>query len=141
MNFFEKELRNLLEADYPDATFIGRQCYIPLGDQVRARVQFQASSIASHYDTIGIKVLDRSQGEIDRITLNLTDLLGIKKSTSPYLKEGVAPHIWDDHGKADWYGFKPSEQDRYMMTSAISDYIQVFREPEQEQSHAMGLSM
>ena len=105
MNFFEKELRKLFKDEYPDATFVGRNCYVPLGDSVRACVSFKTSGYADHYDTLHVKVLDRKDGPIDNITIRLAELLGKKQSPSPYLKDGVRPHIWVDNGKAEWYGF------------------------------------
>ena len=50
MNFFEQELRKLFQAQYPDATFVGRHCFVPLGDQIRANISFRTSGYADHYD-------------------------------------------------------------------------------------------
>lgn len=141
MNFFEKELRKLFEDLHPDATFVGRNCYIPLGDRVRACASFKTSGHADHYDTLHVKVLDRKEGPIDNITIRLSELLGKKQSPSPYLRDGVNPHIWVDGDKAEWYGFKPSAQDYQQMREAVEDYIEVFREPELNESQGMSMQM
>jgi len=50
MTFFEQELRKIVGAEYPDATFVGRACYVRLSDMNRAKIQFISTGIASHYD-------------------------------------------------------------------------------------------
>ena len=141
MNFFEQELRKLFEDEYSDATFVGRNCYVPLGDRVRACVSFKTSGYADHYDTLHVKVLDRKDGPIDNITIRLSELLGTKQSRSPYLKDGVQPHIWMDRGKPEWYGFTPSASDYQKMREEVADYIEVFRDPEMTESQSMAMQM
>lgn len=48
MNYFESELRKLFEDRYPDATFVGRHCYVPLSDETRANICFKTSGYADH---------------------------------------------------------------------------------------------
>ena len=141
MNFFEKELRKLFEDAYPDATFVGRNCYVPLGDSVRACVSFKTSGYADHYDTLHVKVLDRKDGPIDNITIRLSELLGKKHSPSPYLKDGVQPHIWLYNGNAEWYGFTPSTSDYEKMREEVTDYIEIFRDPEMQEGQEITMQM
>lgn len=141
MNFFEQELRKLFEEQHPDAIFVGRNCYIPLGDQVRACISFKTNGYADHYETLHVKVLDRKEGSIDSITIRLSELLGKKQSPSPYLKDGVNPHIWVNGDKAEWYGFKPNARDYVLMQEAAEDYMDVFRDPEMTESHGMTMHM
>ena len=88
MNYFESELRKLFEDRYPDATFVGRPCYVPLSDETRANICFKTSGYADHYDTLSVKVVDRKQGTIDAVDIKLLELIGMKKSPSPYLADG-----------------------------------------------------
>ena len=37
MTVFEKELRKIVEPTYPDATFVGRACYVRLSEMNRAK--------------------------------------------------------------------------------------------------------
>jgi len=141
MNFFEQELRKLFEDDYPEATFVGRNCYVPLGDRVRACISFKTNGYADHYETLHVKVLDRKDGPIDSITIRLSELLGTKASRSTYLKDGVKPHIWIYNGKAEWYGFTPSSSDYEKMREEVTDYIELFREPEMTESQGMSMHM
>ena len=75
------------------------------------------------------------------LTIVFSELLGKKQSPSPYLRDGVNPHIWVDGEKAEWYGFKPSAQDYSQMRDAAEDYIEVFREPELNESQGMSMQM
>ena len=74
MNYFESELRKLFEDRYPDATFVGRHCYVPLSDETRANICFKTSGYADHYDTLSVKVVDRKQGTIDVVDIKLLEL-------------------------------------------------------------------
>lgn len=134
MNFFEQELRKLFAEQFPNATYVGRNCYIPLDNQIRACISFKTNGYADHYDTIHAKVLDRESGTIDSVTIRLKELLGVKSSSSPYLKGGVAPHIWVNGNDASWYGFTPSSADYSKMREAVTDYVAIFQEPVMEQA-------
>lgn len=141
MNYFESELRKLFEDRYPDATFVGRHCYVPLSEETRANICFKTSGYADHYDTLSIKVIDRKQGVIDSVGIKLEELLGKKQSPSKYLSDGVSPHIWIYNGKAEWYGFRPSAHDYEAMRDAASDYMEVFADPEYLQFSGMSMQM
>ena len=108
MTFYEQELRKL----FADGTvigspkFTGRACLGTLGKDLRARVQFVTSGHADHYDVIGVKQVPGN----------------------PNFRNGVAPHIWEDSGKVEWYAFRPSAADYSAMRQAVSEYLGVFRD-------------
>ena len=62
MNFFEQELRKLFAEQFPNATYVGRNCYIPLDNQIRACISFKTNGYADHYDTIHIIQKGASEG-------------------------------------------------------------------------------
>ena len=131
MTFYEQELRKL----FADGTvigspkFTGRACLGTLGKDLRARVQFVTSGHADHYDVISVTVLNRTDGVVDKLRLRLKDILGIKQVPgNPNFRNGVAPHIWEDSGKAEWYAFRPSAADYSAMRQAVSEYLDVFRD-------------
>ena len=74
-------------------------------------------------------------GVIGTATLNLllrfSDLLGKKMTSNPNFPGGITPHIWDDNGKLSWYVYQPSSQDYQTLSDAVSDYLQIFQEMEQ----------
>ena len=131
MTFYEQELRKL----FADGTvigspkFTGRACLGTLGKDLRARVQFVTSGHADHYDVISVTVLNRTDGVVDKLRLRLKDILGVKQVPgNPNFRNGVAPHIWEDSGKAEWYAFRPSAADYSAMRQAVSEYLGVFRD-------------
>ena len=93
------------------------------------RVQFVASSLSNHYDTLKVTVLNRTDGPVDTLSLNLKELLGKKTvpGTSNF-KNGVEPHIWESSGKVEWYAYYPTAADYQTMRQAVGDYLDVFRD-------------
>lgn len=135
MNFFEQELRKLFGdggiIDSPQ--FVGRACLGSLGGDLRVRAQFVTGIIANQYNALKIVVLNRTDGPVDTMVLNLKDLLGMKPVPgNPNFPKGVAPHIWDDSGKAEWYAYRPTIADYEAIRQAADDYLNVFREQIQE---------
>ena len=135
MNFFEQELRKLFGdgsiIDSPQ--FVGRACLGSLGGDLRVRAQFITGIMANQYNALKIVVLNRTGGPVDTMVLKLKDLLGMKKVPgNPNFPNGVAPHIWEDAGKAQWYAYRPTIADYETIQQASDDYLNVFREQVQE---------
>lgn len=122
MTFYEQELRKIVGSAYPDASYVGRTCYVRLDEMNRAKIQFITTGISKHYDALRMTILNRQEGEVDNLALRFSDLLG---------KKDVMPHIWDDAGDVDWYIYHPSRQDYEVLTDAVSDYLGIFQEQEQ----------
>jgi hypothetical protein len=131
MNFFEQELRKIVGPQYPDATYVGRACYVRLGDTNRAKIQFVTGRIADQYETLKVTVLNSTEGEVDRILFRFRDLLGKKQVDNPYFRDGVSPHIWINGDKAEWYAYQPNRVDLQVLGDAISNYLGVFQSQEQ----------
>lgn len=131
MTFFEQELRKIVGTEYPDATFVGRACYVRLGEPNRAKIQFTTTGISNQYSALRLTILNRQEGEVDTLLLRFSDLLGKKMTGNPNFREGVIPHIWDDSGNASWYVYHPDSRDYQALTAAVSDYLDVFQEQTQ----------
>ena len=99
MTFYEQELRKIIGEQYPDATYVGRVCYVRLSDMNRAKIQFVTGSVANQYNALQLTILNRSEGQVDTLRLRFSDLLGTKVTSNPNFRNGVDPHIWDDYGK------------------------------------------
>ena len=130
MNFFEQELRKLFgDGGIIDSLqFVGRACLGTLGGDLWVRAQFTTGIIANQYNALKIVVLNRTDGPVDTMVLKLKDLLGMKKVPgNPNFPNGVAPHIWDDSGNAQWYGYRPTIADYETIRQAADDYLNVFR--------------
>lgn len=137
MNFFEQELRKLFGQGqaFEDPRFAGRTCMGTLGADLRVRVQFITSGLSSHYDTLKVSVLNRTDEPVDILVLSLNDLLGKKTVPgNPNFKNGIEPHIWEHDGKAEWYVYYPSATDYQAMRQAVGDYLDVFRDRQAERT-------
>lgn len=131
MNFFEQELRKIVAPKYPDATYVGRACYVRLSEMNRAKIEFITSIVANQYHALRLTILNRSEGQVDILLLKLSDILGKKQTNNPNFRDGVSPHIWDDCGKAEWYVSHPNSRDYQQLTDAVSAYLEVFQEQTQ----------
>lgn len=128
MTFYEQELRKIVSSKYPDASYMGRACYVRLDEMNRAKLQFITMGVSNQYSALRMTILNRQKGEVDNLVLRFSDLLG-KRNSSPY--------IWDDHGKVDWYIYHPSRQDYQALTDAVSEYLGIFQEQEQTWQQTM----
>ena len=131
MTFVEQELRKIVWDVYPDATFVGRACYVRLSDMNRAKIQFTTCGTADHYEALQMTILNRSDGQVDTLRLRFKDVLGTKQVNNPNFRNGVSPHAWTYNGKTEWYAYHPNSRDYQMLTDAVSDYLDVFQEQNQ----------
>lgn len=83
MNFFEQELHKIVAPKYPDATYVGRACYVRLDELNRAKIQFVTGIVANQYHALRISILNRNEGQVDVLLLNLSDILGKKQTGNP----------------------------------------------------------
>lgn len=131
MTYFEKELRKIIADEYPDATFVGRACYVRLSDTNRAKIQFSSCGTADRYEALQVSILNCNEGVVDTLMLHFRDLLGKKQVSNPYFREGVNPYIRDDAGKVSWYVYHPNNSDYQQLTDAVAGYLDVFQEQRQ----------
>ena len=113
MNFYEQELKKIVGDRYPDATYVGRACYVRLSDTNRAKIQFVTGIVANQYNALQLTILNRNEGQVDVLRLRFTD------------------HIWDSSDGVHWYVYQPTRQDYDTLGDAVSDYLEVFQEPVQ----------
>ena len=131
MTFYEQELRKIVGEQYPDATYVGRACYVRLSDMNRAKIQIVTGIHADHYNALQLTILNRNEGQVDTLRLRFSDLLGTKATSNPNFRNGVDPQIWDDYGKVDWYVYRPTRQDYKILSDAVSEYLDVFQDMRQ----------
>ena len=128
MTAFEQELRRIVSPRYPDATYVGRACYVRLSVMNRAKVEFISTHITSQYDALRLTILNRDEGTVDNLVLRFSDLLGKKHTSNPNFKDGVIPNLWDDCGKVAWYVYQPSSRDYQELSDAVESYLEIFQE-------------
>lgn len=138
MNFFEGELRKLLgDSDViSDPSFAGRACLGTLGKDLRVRLEFVTTGMADHYNALKIKVLNRTEGEVDTLLLRFQDVWEKKPVPgNPNFRGGVSPHIWICDGKPEWYAWRPAPADRELLLQQVRQYLEPFRERMLERGH------
>lgn len=107
-----------------------------LGKDIRVRAEFISTHISEEYDALKLTVLNRMNGPVDTLVLKLADVLGKKRIPgNPNFREGVAPRIWDDYGKLEWYAYRPTDADYQTIRAAAEQYLGMFRERTPERVH------
>lgn len=135
MTFFEQELEKLFAHDnvITNKRFVGNACYGRLSDSIRVKICFTTYGYAGHYEALNVTLLNRNEGVIDHMLLHFSDLWGIKRTNNPNFREGIAPRIWKDQGKAEWYVYRPTGEDYKQLADAVRTYVETFLEPVQGQ--------
>ncbi len=138
---FEKELRKIFDnvETLSNVKYVGRACYASLGKDLKFKAEFvNATIVSNHYDAVRLRVINRTDGEVDVNTIRLKELWGIKKvpDNPNFSQNGVSPHMWIDGNKLEWYAYQPTKEDFVKLSESIAEYTEVFQEQSEEQ--AMG---
>ena len=136
LNYFEKELRKIVEPIIPDATYVGRACFIRLGNETKVKLQFVTGRIAEQYEALRMTVLNPREGEVDNTRLRFSELFECKGKSRTF-----CPSITDYGSGPGWYLYTPTAKDYAALRTAISDYLSVFQDMEPEKNPSMGQQM
>jgi len=130
LNFFEQELRKLVDAglNLDDVKFAGRACYGDLGGQNRAKLQFVTTGYADNYSALAVDILNRTDGKVDSALFRFWDVWGEKPTNNPNFNDRTIPHIWTSDRKSEWYIYKPTPRDFEILADAVNSYLSVFVE-------------
>ena len=98
MNFFEQQMREMFEdvTGLEDAKFIGKTMIARLDDSLLVKVQFVSTHVAKQYDAIRVRIINRTEGEVDTETMLFADIIGLKHGN-------VKPYMWECDNKGRWY--------------------------------------
>lgn len=135
MTFFEQELQKIFGKDMglSDIRIVGNACYGRLSGDIRMKAYFATGRVADNYEMLKITMLNRREGVIDSVSLHFSDLLGKKRVANPNFRDGICPYIWKDGRNVEWYVYQPDGSDYRKLSQAAENYLDVFREPAQEQ--------
>ena len=116
----EHELRVLFgESElFYEAMFSGKMMIGKIDTDVRVKLEFVSTNVSGQYNAIRAMVINRTEGEIDKSTFLLKDIIG--------QKNGYDPYIWDDPNSKGWYGFCPTSNEYEKITDTITDYMAMF---------------
>ena len=128
MNFFTDELKKITDrSEYiQNPKFVGQSCIFRLSDDVTGKLEFITGIVANHYNSLRLKLFNKSEGPIDTQLMGIGDIIGNKKIYSNI----QSPYIWKDGNNVDWYGYKPTDSDYSALSETVDDYLSCFAEQE-----------
>ena len=121
MTFFEKELHRLFDDSEripADAVFAGKTMIAPIGEDLRAKVQFVHTNTHAKYDTLRLNIINLHEGTVDSETFKFKDIFG--------MKGGCEPQIWEDGEQVDWYIYHSTGYDYNLLSDMVEDYISMY---------------
>ena len=124
MNFYEQQLKRMfpeLDTQSGDTVFAGKSMLTIIGDNLRAKVEFITGRVAGQYEGLRLSIINKNEGVIDSQSFMFYEIIGMKGSA-----RDRKPHVWDDHGKADWFGYEPTEAELTKIGSKVEDYIWMY---------------
>lgn len=126
MTLFEKELRNMFETcDFiQEKAYSGKSMLGKLDESLRVKVSFVTTGVADVYNALRIKVINRTEGEIDSELFRFSDIIGTQRSA---YNNKVEPHIWHVDGKDEWY-LPISQNERERIADTVLDYVSMYQE-------------
>ena len=91
VTFYEQELQKIVGERYPDATYVGRTCYVQLGDMNRAKIEFVKGIQADRYIALQLTILNRCEGRWMSCGFNLRICLGSRRLQTPIAAKESGP--------------------------------------------------
>lgn len=101
-----------------------------LDEDVRIKVRFTTQGVSDDYPALAVKILNRTEGEVDSQHFNFSDILGTKGGN---INKGV--HAWTYNGETEWYGYQPTLSDMDKIAGTVESYAAMF------QSEDMNMTM
>ncbi len=132
MNFFERELRQIFAGceGIHEQKYNGKTMLAKIDEDLRVKASFITTGIYNQYDAILLKIINRTEGEVDAQTFWFRDIF----NNTPAAKTA---YIWDDYGKVGWYNYRPGTADYNRLTEALRGYISMYQSESMEMSPEM----
>ena len=134
-NFYEIQLKRMFgdsELLSADTIFSGKTMVSKIGDDLRAKVEFVTARVSGQYEGLKTSIINRKEGLVDSHTVMFHEVIGMKGAN-----RDRKPHVWDDNGKAHWFGFAPTESEFEAIASKVEDYIAMYADQEMTENHGM----
>lgn len=139
MNFFTDELKKITDrSEYiQNPKFVGQSCVFRLSDDVTGKLEFITGIVANHYNSLRMKLFNKSEGPIDTQLMGIGDIIGNNKIYSNI----QSPYIRKDENNVDWYGYKPTDSDYSALSETVDDYLSCFAEQELTEDEELNISL
>ena len=93
-----------------------------LDEDVRIKVRFTTQGVSDEYPALAVKILKRTEGEVDSQHFIFSDILGTRGGND---YKGV--HAWTYAGKTEWYRYQPTLSDMDKIAGAVESYAAMFQ--------------
>lgn len=129
--FFEEELQKICGrvCCLKNKKYVANVCYGTIGKDLRAKIFF-GSTNSEYYDSLIVKVINRTMGEVDSIRMGFMTIFGHKQVDNPCYKNGVVMQIfvnpYETPRKPKWFVYEPVESDYETLITELTDYLTVF---------------
>lgn len=124
MNFYEQQFKRMfpeLDTKSGDTVFAGKAMLSVISDDLRAKVEFVTGRVASQYEGLRLSIINKNEGVIDSQSIMFHEIIGMKGSD-----RDRKPHVWDDNGNANWFGYVPTASELTKIGSKVEDYIWMY---------------
>lgn len=123
MTFFENELKKMFDScDFiTDKTYSGKTMLGKLGDDLRIKISFVTTGYADHYTALRVKIINRTEGEVDSETFKFGDIIGKQKTAY----DRIDPYIWSYGGEDKWY-IPITNNQRSLIADTVTDYASMY---------------
>ncbi len=126
MTIFEKELRNMFGSSeqFKERAYSGKSMVAKLDDDLRVKMSFVTLGVSGEYPALRVKVINRTEGEIDSELFRFSDIIGTQRTA---YNNKVEPHIWHVDGKDEWY-LPISQNERDRIADTVLDYVSMYQD-------------
>lgn len=126
MTIFEKELRNMFGSSeqFKERAYSGKSMVAKLDDDLRVKMSFVTLGVSGEYPALRVKVINRTEGEIDSELFRFSDIIGTQRTA---YNNKVEPHIWHVDGKDEWY-LPISQNERDRIANTVLDYVSMYQD-------------
>ena len=134
-NFYERQLKRMfsdLDSDSTDTVFAGKAMLSKISDDLRAKVEFVTGRMASQYEGLKLSIISKKEGIIDSQSFMFHEIIGLKGAS-----RDRKPHVWDDNGKAAWFGYEPTTTELETIGAKVEDYIGMYADLELTEGNGM----
>ena len=106
-----------------------------ISDDLRAKIEFVTARVSGQYEGLKLSIINKNEGLIDSQTFMFHEIIGLKGAS-----RDRKPHIWDDNGRATWFGYEPTPSEFEDIASKVEDYVDMYADQEmQYNGHGMGV--
>ena len=116
MTTFRRELKRIVGRQHPDAEYVGDICFIPVGDDYRAKLQFVTCGSNNRYEALQLTLLNQLEGAVGTALFRFTDLFGCSDVR-------MKPFIWHYGDQTQWYNFRPNQIDYEILGKTVDAYL------------------